>query len=287
MSDLDATDESAASHGRLLALYPKTGHHPLQGLYLSNELRGCVSADRVYVYSNFISSLDGRIAVAHGTTGEPVIPQDTANPRDWRLLLELAAPADAIILSGRYLRQLDHGQAQAPPPFDKNTPPDIVTFREQLGLPPQPALVVVSNSLELPLKQLLHYRDDRTVIVATSEASLSGEARQPISDDITVISAGKTRVDGSSLVEVLQRHGLNLVYSIAGPAVMHTLLEARVLQRLYLTTVLRVLSGTDYATMASGTQLDPPYDFKLAELFLDNHGPDGIQQLIQVYDRRT
>ena len=287
MSDADSTQEPFQDQGRLLSLYPETSHHELEGLYLSSELRNLVSENYVYVYSNFITSLDGRIAVAHTETGEPVIPQDTANSRDWRLLLELAAPADAIITSGRYLRQLDQDQAQAPPPFDDKTPADIMTFRERLGLPSQPALVIVSNSLELPVKQLHHYRGDRTVIVATSEASMSRKKKQLINEGITVIPAGKSSVDGKLLVEALQQLNLKLVYSIAGPAVMHMLLEARVLQRLYLTTVLRVLSGTDYTTMASGSQLDPPYDFRLTELFLDNNGPDGVQQLLQVFDRRT
>ena len=68
---------------------------------------------------------------------------------------------------------------------------------------------------------------------------------------------------------------------------MHTLLEARVLRRLYLTTVLRVLGGKHYATMARGEQLDAPYDFELAALYLGEMGPDGVQQLLQVFDHRT
>jgi riboflavin biosynthesis pyrimidine reductase len=286
MPDADEKQQAISGHSGLLALYPETSHHQLEGLYLSSGLRDCISHDRVYVYSNFITSLDGRIAVAHTTTGEHVIPQDTANPRDWRLLLELAAPADAIIISGRYLRQLDQDQAQAPPPLDGEIPTDIIAFREQLKLPPQPALVIVSNSLDLPEKELSRHQH-RQVIIATSKRSKSEAARRLTENGITVVHAGESSVDGQSLTKALQQLNLNLVYSIAGPGVMHMLLEARVLQRLYLTTVLRVLSGTDYATMAAGAHLDPPYDFKLSELFLDNHGPDGIQQLLQVYDRRT
>jgi hypothetical protein len=118
MQSPDRTPESTLHHPGLQALYPEPHHHALEGLYLSSELRRCVSSDSVYIYSNFITSLDGRVAVANKTSGELSVPQDTANPRDWRLLLELAAPADAIIVSGRYVRQLDEGKAQSSPPFD-------------------------------------------------------------------------------------------------------------------------------------------------------------------------
>ena len=76
-----------------------------------------------------------------------------------------------------------------------------------------------------------------------------------------------------------------LVFCI-GYETLHTLLEAKVLRRLYLTTVLRVISGEHYATMAKGKRLDIPYDFELAALYLDEKGPDGVQQLLQVFDLR-
>jgi hypothetical protein len=68
--------------------------------------------------------------------------------------------------------------------------------------------------------------------------------------------------------------------------VLHLLLRSRVLHRLYLTTVTRVLGGDDYATLVLGERLAPPYDFALSALYLDAQGPDGVEQLMQVYDRR-
>ncbi|MBK1633348.1 hypothetical protein CKO31_21855 [Thiohalocapsa halophila] len=78
-------------------LYPQAMSVPLSGLYLCEDLGSHVSASRAFVYSNFITSLDGRIAVAEPGRGQLGVPAQTANPRDWRLLLELAAPADAIM----------------------------------------------------------------------------------------------------------------------------------------------------------------------------------------------
>lgn len=285
MSKAKDNQQPDPESGGLRALFPAPGDRPLKGLYLSNELHHCVPGGGAFVYSNFITSLDGRIAIAEGDSGDTAIPSETANPRDWRLLLELAAPADAVIVSGRFLRQLGEGSAQACPPLECDIPEDIAAFRHELGLPPQPAMVVVSNSLELPSGELGRY-GDRRVIVATSDTAEHRSVTAITDLGVEVVRAGKKRVEGKELVAGLLARDIRLIYSIAGPAVMHTLLAAGVLGRLYLTTVLRVLSGKDYASMIEGSLLDPPYDFELNALYLDDHGPDGVQQLLQVFDRR-
>ena len=285
MTSSDTSGPARVTAAGLRQLYPQPREIPLEGLYLCHDLRRLVAPGRVYVYSNFITSLDGRIAVAPHRRAEPAIPDSTANPRDWRLLLELAAPADALIVSGRYLRQLGQGTAQAPPPFSGDAPADLVAHRAQSGLPVNPALVIVSNSLDLPLDVLSRCGERRTIVATSRDADMQS-ARRLSRAGIDVVRTGNVSVDGDGLVAALQKRRLSLVYSIAGPAVMHTLLEAGVLRRLYLTTVLRVLSGAHYATMATGRQLDAPYDFRLAALYLDNSGPDDVQQLLQVFDRR-
>jgi len=58
------------------------------------------------------TQLDGRIAVPHPTRPGLTVPETIANDRDWRLFQELAAQADLIISSGRYLRDWADGRAQ-------------------------------------------------------------------------------------------------------------------------------------------------------------------------------
>jgi riboflavin biosynthesis pyrimidine reductase len=265
-------------------LYPETGRSELMGLYLSEDLRSLVPEQGAYVYTNFITSLDGRIAVRGPESDELDVPPSTANPRDWRLLLELAAPADALIVSGRYLRQLAEGEAQAWPPFSHETAEDLIGFREDCGLDRQPALIVVTGSGEIPVKVLKHLTD-RRVIVATVEEVETRNAHRLEESGAEVLRLGRGSVDGRRLIRAATERGLRLIYSIAGPAVLHMLLQARLLQRLYLTTVMRVLAGDVFATLARGPLLDFPYDFRLAALYLDRQGPDGVEQLFQVYDR--
>jgi hypothetical protein len=61
--------------GRLQALYPALGKESLSGLYLCEDLRGLVPKVGSYVCTNFITSLDGRIALEDPQTGELEVPQ--------------------------------------------------------------------------------------------------------------------------------------------------------------------------------------------------------------------
>ena len=265
-------------------LYPSGDKHDLKGLYLCSDLRQHIADGNSFVYSNFITSLDGRIAITPTVCDDLEIPRETANPRDWRLFLELAAPADALIVSGRYVRQLAEGSAQAAPPFESDTPEDLRDFRAQNHLPIKPALVILSNSLDLPVDMLAEY-EDRRIIVATSDRASADSIKGLENEGIVVKRLGNSSVDGKLLIEALMQEGLKLIFSMAGPLVMHTLLAANVLDRLYMTTVLRILSGAEFATIARGDLLDPAYDFTLSALYLDTHGPDDVEQLLQVYDK--
>lgn len=278
-------EDWAAGQPTLERLYPRSGEVALSGLYLAEDLRALVGGDGGYVYSNFVSSLDGRIAIARSASARLGVPPQTANARDWRLLLELAAPADAVLISGRYLREIGAGSAQSWPPFSGETPSDLLAFRADKGLAPQPVLVVVSRTLEFP-PRVMSKLADRRLIVATIDQACAAAMNRARDAGAEVLQLGSGSVDGRRLIAALVERGLRLIYSTAGPAVLHMLLSSDVLQRLYLTTVLRILAGEAYATLARGAALDPPYDFELGALYLDRHGPDGVPQCMQVYDRR-
>jgi riboflavin biosynthesis pyrimidine reductase len=68
--------------------------------------------------------------------------------------------------------------------------------------------------------------------------------------------------------ELARRRGYRTVYSAAGPQVLHTLVAARVLGRLYLTLALRLVGGADFDTLLHGGVLSPAADFRLLELHL-------------------
>ena len=106
-----------SSDGPILRLFPQPVQElPIEGAYLAHDLRAHARMSGVpYVYSNFVASVDGRIAVPRQDGGRLTVPKMIVNERDWRLFQELAAQADLIISSGRYLREWAEGNVQENP----------------------------------------------------------------------------------------------------------------------------------------------------------------------------
>jgi riboflavin biosynthesis pyrimidine reductase len=100
-----------------------------------------------------------------------------------------------------------------------------------------------------------------------------------------VIVAGDDSVLGGELIASLANEGYRTVYSATGPKVLHLLLAAGKLDRLYLTYANRILGGQPFSTIVDGDLLDPPVDLTLNSLYFDPHGLDGLGQLFASYNR--
>jgi riboflavin biosynthesis pyrimidine reductase len=255
----------------------------LQGLYLDHALRQREDTARAFVYSNFVASLDGRIALGSAHSSGFAIPKSITNSLDWRLFQELAAQADALIVSGRYIRQLARGAAQDTLPLSEHPAyRDLYAWRHAQGLTSQPAVVVVSEGLDLPRIEALSR--DRSVFVATGSKANTADVRALERRGIAVIVAGPGRwVEGRRLREALEQRGLMVVYSIAGPQIAAMLLADHALDRLYLTHVHRILGGHDYTTLTEGPRLSPPVDFELFALYYHPVSEKSAGQMFSVY----
>ena len=257
----------------------------LEGLYLEHELYSKGNPGKPFVYSNFITSLDGRIAIADEAHSTHVVPAASANSRDWRLYQELAGQADLLVTSGRYFRQSLLGEAQDELPLGSSQAfDDIREWRAARGLAPQPDIAIMSSSLNIPLAALEPYRT-RRIYVVTGEEAEPGRVADLQHNGITVICAGSgIKVNGRRMIDELAQHDYRSIYAIAGPAVFHTLLESHVVDRLYLTITQQILGGNSYDTLSRGSMLQPAEGMQLIELCHDPHAPDGAGQLFGVFE---
>ena len=260
-------------------LYPPTaGSLPLEGLYLRERLRAPL------LYSNFVTSLDGRIAVARPDHRTHEVPRETANPRDWRLFQELAAQADVLITGARFFRQMKNDETPDVLPIGPKYG-DLRQWRVDQGLGAQPDLAILSGSLDLPLKTLVAIAKHRRVRVFTGTQAPSERKAALRAAGIDVIEAGSgARVEGKQLRRALEALGAQRMYSVAGPQVLHALLADQVLDRLYLTLAGRLLGGTAFDTLCTGPRLEPAPKLHLANLYLDPAAPSGAGQLLATYD---
>ncbi len=273
--------------GKIIQLYPLPSQEkPLKGLYLSHNLRNQTRGYKgTFVYSNYITSIDGRIAIPHPTKPGMTVPEQIANPRDWRLFQELAVQADILITSGRYLRDYADGRAQEilrvydDPRFE-----DLKDWREKQGLKPQPDLAVISGSLKFPIPELLT-QEGRSVFIYTIRKADPERIKSLKQQAGKVIIAGEDSVEGRPLVESLAEHGYRVIYNSTGPKVLHLLLAGGVVNRLYITIAARILGGQPFSSVVEGKLFDPPLDFKHSSVYYDPHALDGVGQLLTSYDR--
>ncbi len=257
---------------------------PLEGLYLHDNPLTPANSALPCVYTNFITSLDGRIAIEHPDTGKVRVPSSITNPRDWRLYQELAAKSDVLITTARYLRELAEGTAQDVLPLsDAPAFNDLFAWREARGLPAQPAVVILTASLDLPLVTLCETMK-RPVYIATGKNADAKALQQLEHVGARILYTGNDKkVDGKKLISALTEEGYRNIYSIAGPGVLETLLEARVLDRLYLTQAHRLIGGASYDTLLEDDLLRPPADFGLQALYYDPPDETCFGQFFAVY----
>lgn len=228
----------------LRQLYPTSERAKcsLEGTYLKLNLHQQAADRDVFIYANYISSLDGRISLFDTSIGEYAVPKAIANPYDWRLYQELAGQSDVMITSARYFRQLAVGKAQDLLPVGSAEQfADIQQWRITHGLRKQPDVVILSDSLDIPEAALagLH---DRNVFVMTSQQADCQKIEKLSQIGVTVIQAEGV-VTGQFIKAQLIQLGFKSAYMIAGPKVHHTLLVDGCLNELFLTSHFSLLGG--------------------------------------------
>ncbi len=271
---------------RLWRLYPEPfGEQPLRGLYLEHRLHTLGTADRPFVYANFLSSLDGRIAVEDGARDNAYIPEHISTDSDLRLFLELQAQADCLITHGGYMRALSEGrlgnilQVGVQPGAE-----DLSQWLEAQGLPAQPAVVIASASLDFPLHPSLE-EHSQAVYIATGRGADADRVRAWEARGCRILYTGETTtVEGEALVRALQKLGLVSIYLVAGPQMLDTMVRQRQLSRLYHTITHQLVGGTDFHTMLPGPMLGAEGNLRLRSLYYDSGTPAGAGQFFAQFD---
>jgi riboflavin biosynthesis pyrimidine reductase len=268
-------------------LYPIPAQEvSLEGLYLRHELRRHgEELGRPFVYTNYVTSIDGRIAIPRKEGKGMMVPKDTSNDRDWRLFQELAVQADVIISSGRYLRDYVEGKAQEIlRVYDEPQFEDLGRWRAERGLPAYPDLAIVSGSLDFPIPPFLTEAGRKVIIITHGAADQ--ERRRKLEDEAGhVVVAGEDDVSGKQAIAALGDLGYRTIYMATGPRVHHLLLADDALDRLYTTIAHRLLGGQPFSSLVEGDLLHPAVGMRLNSVYFDPHALDGLGQQFICYER--
>ena len=265
---------------RILRLFPGPPQEAaLAGAYLAHAVHRLGSAAQPFVYADFVSSLDGRIALDDPGSGESRLSAALRSDNDFRLLLELAAQADCLITHGGYLRAIAAGHLDDILQVGTRAGMrDLAQWRKANGLAPQPAVAIASASLDFPIPPSLTQHGQR-VLIATGRAAPADKLAQLRAQGCEVIAAGQGRyVEGAPLTRALGARGFRSLFLLAGPRLLETMLRDRVLSRLYLTIAHCLLGGTAFHSLIAGPELGPAGRLRLSSLHYDAAESEGAGQ---------
>ena len=214
-----------------------------KGIYLRENLHRQGKTNSPLVYANFISSLDGRIAVFRNRIAK--MPESLINNNDLRLFFELLTQADCVITHGAYFRARAAGSLG-----------DIFTLCEELDrwrsqqrFAPL-KVVVCSASLDFPPP-----RDIATenLVIATGESHDRERAKWWRDQGYRLVVAGSgALVEADLLLEHLRGYRLRSIYLAAGPKLFESMLEKRCLDLLYLTLSHQLIGNDTFHTLIPG-----------------------------------
>jgi len=265
---------------KLLRFYPNPCEEvSIKGLYLAHQLHKRGTAESPFVYANFLSSLDGRIALEDTVQGT-YIPKHITTASDFGLFMELHAQADCIITHGGYMRALAEGRlGNILQVKDK----DLVEWRRNNGLKPQPAVIIASASLDFPLHNSLQ-EHVQAVHIATGINADPARVRYWQDLGYSLLFTGEdTMVHGAPLIDALSGLGYKTIYLVAGPQMLDTVVREKRLSRLYLTITHQLIGGKDFRTLLTGAMLGPEGNLGLEALYYEQDSPPGSGQFFMQF----
>ncbi len=205
---------------------------------------------RPALYANFVASADGVVALPGAFESGGVVSGNSEPDRFVMGLLR--AVADAVLIGAGTFRAgaggLWHPEAAFPAAQDH-----FVELRRQLGLRPRPLLVVVTASGHVdPAQPALA----DCLIVTTSQGEARLRGKLPSGARIAVLDAQPFPC--RPLLGLLRDQGLQVVLTEGGPSLVSQLIDAGLLDELFLTTSPRLFgrqSGDGRKSLIEGFDL--------------------------------
>ena len=192
---------------------------------------------RPFLYLNMVASVDGRAVFEGRTAG-------LGSEADTLLLTELRALADAVLIGTGTIRVEGYGR------LVRN--PDRVARREAAGLATTPTAVLISRSFDIPWRAGLFEAADQPVIVYTSAEAVPPQIEAPLEvvrlEDPTPQAA----------MADLRSRGVRSLLCEGGPTLNSALLEAGVVDALFLTLSPMLTGEPDALRIVEGRGLPEP-----------------------------
>ena len=220
------------------------------------------------VYSNFVSSVDGVVTLGSTPSAGSVI--SGKQPADRFLMGLLRACADAMLIGAATLRATP-GHLWTPAHVYPELATEFISLRSALGRATEPQLVVITSSGDIDAS---HPALVKGALVMTTDDGAKGIGGSlPAACEVIAMGKG-ANVDLREAVAALRSRGLEVVLTEGGPHVVGQLIEAGLLEEVFL-TISPVIAGRDKENrlgMVEGVELLPMAGVWGALLSARRHG---------------
>jgi riboflavin biosynthesis pyrimidine reductase len=234
----------------------RVGRHPALAARYGSELAVPLRPDRPAVVSNFVSTLDGVVSYATPEAAGGGEISGFFEPDRFVMGL-LRALADAVLIGAGTLRA---GTDERWTPQSIHPPADaaFAELRADLGLSTQPitAVVTASGALDLTHPGLADPEVPALILTTDRGAEALGTAEH--SAHVEVVPLGPS-IGASGILRALADRGAKLVLCEGGPHLIGTLLEAGLVDELFLTLAPQLAgraAGTDRLGLVEGAAFD-------------------------------
>jgi riboflavin biosynthesis pyrimidine reductase len=215
---------------------------------------GALGFDGPRLFANFVSTIDGVVAIPEVPQSYKVISDGSESDRFVMALLR--ACADAVVIGSGTFRAAPRALWTAERAYP-DAADAFAELRRRLDKPAAPERVVVTGSGSLPVSHPLFV--EGALVLTTERGAERLDGRLPPAS--TVVSLGDSdTVDVRAAVTALRARGHELILSEAGPRMFASLLETRVVDELFLTVSPLIASrgaSTERLGLAEGVEALP------------------------------
>lgn len=205
------------------------------------ELTIEVRPDRPTVIANFVSTLDGAVALGPSEPSAGGGEISGFSDADRFMMALLRDLADAVIVGAGTVR-VGRNHVWTPRHVQPMLAGPLAAWRRDLGLAPQPTTIVVTASGDLDPTHAGLNDPDVPVIVATTAAGAKRMSALRFARHVQIQIAGDgPQVAANALLEIVRGTGARVALCEGGPHLFGQLLGAQLIDELFLTLAPQVI----------------------------------------------
>ena len=249
-----------------------------ESMYLQPLLSNIKPSNKPFYYANFLSSLDGRIAIHNEKYSTLLTPDVIKSDIDYNLFCQLHAQADCLVTNTNYINGLNNGYYGD---ILSQRNKKLINWRKTKKLHHSQKIVILSNSLNFKISDKIEkYKKNITILTTCSNKRKIEYFKK---NDYKLRKVAGKNITPNCLHKYVVKEKCKSVYFIAGPRIVEQMIAKKLLDRLYYSTNLKMVGASNYDTLIRGEFLNKCINIYLKEMFIHTK-ENEVQNIFQIYD---